>query len=208
MSGLKTVDIDEVLGSMENAEADLNIVVLDACRDNPFPSNTRGMSRGLAQTSAPRGTFVAYATAPGDVAEDGTGRNSPYTTALAEAIRTPGLKLEDVFKQVRREVALQTDGRQTPWENSSIFGDFYFTPPAPEPEPAPVAITPPPEVAPQAPAPALTPEPSPATVAIPDKLPAPAPVQTANPQAPVTLDESGTITRPNRPKYNTTFITP
>lgn len=209
--GLKTVDINEVLGSMENADPELSIVILDACRDNPFEGTTRGLSRGLAQTFAPRGTFVAYATAPGDVAEDGRNDNSPYTSALVEAIKAPGLKLEDVFKQVRREVALQTDGRQTPWENSSIYGDFYFTPPAP----TPVAVTP----APEAPTPAPAPESAPATAAIPDTLPAPekqtAP-QTTSPAwaeslqtpAPAKAAKPETAVRSNRPKYNTTFITP
>ena len=144
--GLETIEIDDVLGRMAAAEPDMNIVILDACRDNPFAQGSRGMTRGLAQTLAPRGTFVAYATAPGEVAEDGSGKNSPYTEALVETVKTPGLKLEDVFKQVRRKVALSTEGRQTPWENSSIFGDFYFTPPkAPEIETA-------------APAPQQTPE--------------------------------------------------
>ena len=124
---LETVDIGEVLVSMKSADADLSIIILDTSRDNPFNGSARGLSRGLAHMLAPRGTFLAYATAPGNVAEDGTGHYSPYTSALTEAIETPGLKLEDVFKQVRREVALQTDGRQTPWENSSIYGDFYFT---------------------------------------------------------------------------------
>ena len=164
---LETVEIDDVLGRMAAAEPDLNIVILDACRDNPFEGQSRGLTRGLAQTSAPRGTFVAYATAPGKVAEDGSGVNSPYTSALVEAVSTPGLKLEEVFKQVRREVALQTDGRQTPWENSSIFGDFYFTPPRPEP---PVTATLPPQTQPEPePAPAV-PEP-PVTVSLPEVRP-------------------------------------
>jgi len=189
--GLKTVDINEVLGSMENAEAALNIVILDACRDNPFEGTTRGLSRGLAQTFAPRGTFVAYATAPGQVAEDGRSNNSPYTSALVEAIRTPGLKLEDTFKQVRREVALETDGRQTPWENSSIYGDFYFTPPAPTPEPVTATI---PKFLPPAPAPA----------------PEPAPVVTETRVTPPIVDENETAvrTKPRGPSNNTFIITP
>ena len=75
---LETLEIDNVLGRMGNAETDLSIVILDACRNNPFNQGTRGVSRGLAQTSAPRGTFVAYATAPGKIAHDGNGQNSPY----------------------------------------------------------------------------------------------------------------------------------
>ncbi|MGI9450944.1 MAG: caspase family protein, partial [Geminicoccaceae bacterium] len=134
---LETVEINEVLARMGNAEAKLNIVILDACRNNPFNEGTRGLNRGLAQTAAPSGTFVAYATSPGKVAQDGDSQHSPYTAAIVKNLETPGLKLEDVFKKVRQDVALQTDGEQIPWENSSVFGDFYFAEPLPEPEPEP-----------------------------------------------------------------------
>lgn len=155
---LETLEIDNVLGRMGNAETDLSIVILDACRNNPFNQGARGISRGLAQTSAPRGTFVAYATSPGKIAHDGNGENSPYTSAIVKNLETPGLKLEDVFKKVRQDVALQTDGDQIPWENSSVFGDFYFNPsqPSAEPEPSVVAATPPAA----APLPAAQPAPS------------------------------------------------
>lgn len=156
---LETVEIDDVLGRMGNAEADLNIVILDACRNNPFMSNTRGISRGLAQTGAPRGTFVAYATSPGKVAQDGDLDNSPYTAAIVRNLGTPGLKLEDVFKKVRQDVALQTNGEQIPWENSSVFGDFYFA--EPEPEPEPVVVQPEPEPAPVIVEPKPEPQPAP-----------------------------------------------
>lgn len=131
-----SVNVDEILGRMEDADNRLNIVVLDACRDNPFASSTRSAVRGLAQTAAPSGTFIAYAAAPGQRASDGTGDNSPFTSALLTALDQPGLKLEEVFKQVRGDVVATTD--QTPWTNSSITGDFYFRmpeeePPAPEP---------------------------------------------------------------------------
>jgi uncharacterized caspase-like protein len=139
---LETVEIDRVLGRMGVAGTELNIVILDACRNNPFSAASRSVSRGLAQTIAPRGTFVAYATAPGNVAEDGVGRNSPYTGSLVKHLATPGLKLEDLFKEVRRDVAKQTDGRQTPWENSSVFGDFFFVPAAARSEPPEVAARP------------------------------------------------------------------
>ena len=150
---LETVEINEVLARMGNAEAKLNIVILDACRNNPFNEGTRGLNRGLAQTTAPSGTFVAYATAPGKVAQDGSSQHSPYTAAIVKNLETPGLKLEDVFKRVRQDVALQTNGEQIPWENSSVFGDFYFAEPLPEPEPEPkqqVAVhTPEPEPEPE-----------------------------------------------------------
>lgn len=135
---LETVEIENVLGRMGNAETDLSIVILDACRNNPFSQGSRSLSRGLAQTSAPRGTFVAYATAPGKIAQDGDGENSPYTAAIVEALELPGLKLEEVFKKVRQDVALRTDGKQIPWENSSVFGDFYFTDPVETAPPKPV----------------------------------------------------------------------
>lgn len=213
---LETVEIDDVLGRMAAAEPDLNIVILDACRDNPFAGRSRGLSRGLAQTLAPRGTFVAYATAPGQVAEDGGGNNSPYTSALVEAVNTPGLKLEDVFKQVRRDVALETDGRQTPWENSSIFGDFYFTPPKPTPKEPPVTATLP---TPQPAAPAPAPEPPVVTLPkVPSTLPptqqaAPsAPSTIVLPQAPVANDDVAPAApakqRARNPSINTIIITP
>ncbi len=153
---LETVEIDDVLARMGNAEADLNIVILDACRNNPFNNGTRGLGRGLAQTSAPRGTFVAYATAPGKVAQDGDSGNSPYTAAIVKNLETPGLKLEDVFKRVRQEVAVQTDGEQIPWENSSVFGDFYFSEPLPEPEPEEVETAALPQEEPEIKAPELS----------------------------------------------------
>ncbi len=125
------VSIDKVLGQLEYAGNDLNIIILDACRNNPFASVSRSASGdgGLAQMNAPKGTFVAYATAPGKTASDGTGQNGLYTERLAKAIMHPGDKIEDVFKNVRNEVynaskAMGTE--QIPWENSSIFGDFYF----------------------------------------------------------------------------------
>jgi uncharacterized caspase-like protein len=81
---------------------------------------------GLVQTFAPPRTFLAYATAPGQVASDGTGKDSPYSAALIQALGVPGLKLEDVFKRVRNSVAQATHSAQIPWDNSSVFDDFYF----------------------------------------------------------------------------------
>lgn len=124
---LETVDLQQVMGRLGVAGNRLNVVILDACRNNPFSRHSRSVSRGLAQTFAPNGTFVAYATAPGDIALDGDGRNSPYTGALIETIRQPGMKIEEVFKEVRRIVTHRTKGQQRPWDNSSIIGEFYFT---------------------------------------------------------------------------------
>jgi uncharacterized caspase-like protein len=141
----EAVDLADVLKQMGAAGKRLNIVVLDACRDNPFTTRaievSRSLSRstgnvpfkigsGLAQTFAPSRTFLAYSTAPGQVASDGAGSNSPYSGALIEALKVPGLKLEDVFKQVRNAVASATGQVQIPWDNSSVFDDFYFRIPA------------------------------------------------------------------------------
>ena len=128
---LKTaaVNAELVLSWMEEAGNGLNIVVLDACRNNPYGERNRGGARGLAPMDAPSGSVIAYAAAPGKVAKDGDGENSPYTAALARALVQPGLRIEDVFKQVRGTVAELTGGEQTPWENTSLFGDFYFVPP-------------------------------------------------------------------------------
>ena len=122
------VDMSWVLAQMEAAGNDINMIVLDACRNNPFKSRFRSASRGLARINAPRGSFISYATGPGEVAEDGVGANSPFTKALAEHMKTPGLAIETVFKKVRSSVLDATGKRQTPWETSSLTGDFYFVP--------------------------------------------------------------------------------
>ena len=123
---LQTLPVNSFLRTMESAKSPVNIVVLDACRNNPFSRAFRGTSGGLAPVNAPRGSYIAYATAPGAVAADGEGGNSPYTIALASILSTPGLKLEDVFKKTREKVLASTNEKQVPWETSSITGDFYF----------------------------------------------------------------------------------
>lgn len=139
----EAVDVGMVMAEMDHARNRLNIVILDACRDNPFARSFRSSAQGLASMNAPSGTLVAYATAPGSVANDGAGENGIYTGELVKAMGIQGLKVEDVFKQVRSGVREATQGKQVPWESSSLEGDFYFTPPAPPP---PVAATPaPPE---------------------------------------------------------------
>ena len=121
------VDADIVLRAMESAGNELNIVILDACRNNPF---TRGFGggRGLARMEGPAGTFIAYATAPGAVSQDGANRNSPYTRHLLAAMSMPGLSLEQVFKQVLVAVEQESGGGQIPWVASSLRGEFYFAP--------------------------------------------------------------------------------
>ncbi len=119
------VEADWVLRQMESARNVTNIVILDACRNNPFVGAAR-LDDGLAEMDAPTGSFLSYATAPGSVAVDGVGSNSPFTKALADAIQVPGLAIEQVFKQVRIDVLQSTGGQQTPWDASSLVADFAF----------------------------------------------------------------------------------
>ncbi len=127
----EALNAGRVLSNMELAGARLSIVILDACRDNPFKGWYRGSdAQGLAQMNAPTGSIIAYSTAPGKVAADGTGRNSPFTQHLLAAMRTPGWGIERVLKKVRIGVMNATGKRQVPWESSSLTGDFYFVAPA------------------------------------------------------------------------------
>lgn len=157
----EAVDADNILEAMEFAGNKLNFVILDACRNNPYSRSFRSASRGLARMSAPSGTLVAYSTAPGDVAADDKGANSPYSQALARAMRIPGVPVEQVFKQVRISVRKDTKQAQTPWESSSLTGNFSFLPsgtlppqiaslPPARPAPAPVARPAAPRAAPAA----------------------------------------------------------
>jgi hypothetical protein len=122
----EAVPAGRILASLEDAGARLNIVILDACRDAPFARGFRSQARGLAFIAAPKGTIVAYATAPGDVALDGTGRNSPYAAAILRNLPAPGLGVEAFFKEVGRDVDRATGGRQRPWMSSDFLGDFSF----------------------------------------------------------------------------------
>jgi hypothetical protein len=129
----QSLSMEFFLAKMSSAQRNVNIFIVDACRDNPFMSFSRSGSRGLANVEAPKGTLIAYSTAPGDVALDGKAseRNSPYTRNLVRAINEKRLPIELVFKQVRRSVQQETAGAQTPWENTSLTGDFYFHSPKP-----------------------------------------------------------------------------
>jgi len=121
------IDAEAVLRAMESAGNGFNIVILDACRNNPFARSLG--SRGLARMDGPAGTFIAYATGPGAISQDGgAGRNSPYTRHLLATLNTPGLSLEQVFKQVLVAVEQDTGGSQIPWVASSLRGEFYFLP--------------------------------------------------------------------------------
>src|SRR5205814_9174287 len=121
------VDVSLVLNYMDDAQNGLNIVILDACRNNPFARSFRSATGGRAQLDAPTGTLIAYATAPGRVASDGTGQNGLYTSELLKQMRVPGLSATEMFMRVRAEVMKQTGSKQVPWEASSLVGTFYFS---------------------------------------------------------------------------------
>jgi hypothetical protein len=117
-----------VLEKMQSAGNRMNLVILDACRNNPFAVRSRASGMGLATMSAPSGSMVAYSTSPGSVASDGNGQNGLYTQHLAKVISNPGLPVEEVFKQVRTLVRRDSNNQQTPWENTALEGQFYFQP--------------------------------------------------------------------------------
>lgn len=123
------IPLQSVMRTMARSNTRLNIVVLDACRDNPFTGDGwTATVTGLASVVAPTGTIIAYSTGPGEIAEDGREDHSPYTAALASEIMTPGASLEDVFRATRRHVLERTGRRQTPWEHSSLVSQFSFIP--------------------------------------------------------------------------------
>lgn len=126
---IESVAADAVLKQMEHAGASTSIVILDACRNNPLKRSAfRSASRGLARMDAPNGSFIAYSTAPGDVAADGTGTNSPFASALATEMVKSGQAIEETFRNVRIEVMQRTAEAQTPWDSSSMIRPFYFAP--------------------------------------------------------------------------------
>lgn len=115
-----------IMANMERSNSRINIMILDACRNNPFPSGYRSAESGLAEVRRAKGSFIAYATAPGSVASDGDGRNGLYTQELLNAMKKPGLTIEQVFKEVRKNVLRLSGDRQYTWDSSNIIGDFYF----------------------------------------------------------------------------------
>jgi uncharacterized caspase-like protein len=116
-----------VLANMERSSTRMNIVIMDACRNNPFPSSSRSAGgSGLAEIKRAKGSFIAYATAPGSTASDGEGRNGLYTQELLKAMKRPNRTIESVFKEVRANVLKLSDDRQNTWDSSNIIGDFYF----------------------------------------------------------------------------------
>ncbi|MCB1519805.1 MAG: caspase family protein [Hyphomicrobiaceae bacterium] len=147
----EAIKLNFILRQMEiDREGKTTIVMLDACRDNPLARNlarsmgTRSVAvgRGLAAAATGLGTFIAYATQPGNVALDGDGRNSPFTSALTKHMRTQGRNLNATMIAVRNEVVAATGGRQVPWDHSALTGDFYFVPRAVTPQQGTVASAP------------------------------------------------------------------
>ncbi len=122
------LSLDKVVDVMAKSKASTKIIILDACRNNPWERNWQRASglRGLASVYAPKGTIIGFATSPGEVASDGAGRNGTYTAALLQHIDTPDCAIETMFKRVRNTVAADSRGKQTSWEHTSLSGEFYF----------------------------------------------------------------------------------
>lgn len=124
------VDASGLMAGLRKAANPLNVIVLDACRDNPFGDDVRLTGRGLSQMDTPSNTLLAYATAPGSAASDGDGTHGLYTESLLREMQVPEARLEDVFKRARLAVRKRSGGAQIPWESTSFEDDFYFIPPA------------------------------------------------------------------------------
>jgi hypothetical protein len=120
------IDLNYVLNTMKIGQSVLNIVILDACRNNPFAQGSRSARSGLASVKAPSGTLIAYATAPDSTAADGDSGNSPYTEELTRQMQAPGLVLETMFRRVTEKVSARTGGRQEPWISDNHKGEFFF----------------------------------------------------------------------------------
>ncbi len=177
----RTIRMGYVLGELEGAQVKVSIVILDACRDNPFARGYRSAARGLAQMDAASGSLIAFATSPGSVAADGADRNGIYTKHLLASLRQGDTDILKVFNRATEDVYTETGGKQRPWFSTSLIGDFYFNPTTvaaerPSVPPPPAAAgdqpSPPPPVA------AATP-PAPVTAATPSAAP-PAPVADAD----------------------------
>lgn len=123
------VDLGAVLDGIKRAANAMNLVIVDACRNNPFGGGL-AVQKGLSQIDAPPGTLLAYSTSPGNTASDGLGKNGLYTEHLLREMKVSDAKIEDVFKRVRLAVRRQSFGKQIPWESTSLEEDFYFVPPA------------------------------------------------------------------------------
>jgi hypothetical protein len=122
----QSLSLQNVLSLADESKAELRLMFLDACRDNPWQVATRSMAGGLAKVEPPKGTLISYATRPGSVAEDGDGTNGIYTSHLLKHITTPNLPVESVFKRVANDVYRTTNGRQEPWHEGNLRGEFAF----------------------------------------------------------------------------------
>ncbi len=124
----ESLPMGKIQNAMEEAKTEVNIIIVDACRSNPFGRRwTRNtQNQGLAPIQALTGSFIAFATAPGNSAEDGTGTNGTFTSYILKYIQTPNLSIEELFKKVRQGVSNETEKRQIPWDSSSLIGDFSF----------------------------------------------------------------------------------
>ena len=134
------MDLGAVMEKLDTARNPVNLVILDACRDNPFGSRFQATAKGLAQVEAPPGTLIAFSTAPGSAAADGAGRNGLYTGHLLAEMKKPGASIEETFRTVRASVRRDSKGAQVPWESTSLETEFKFhaavaKPPAPVPAP-------------------------------------------------------------------------
>lgn len=150
---LEAISADSVLAQMQYAHNSVNLVFLDACRNNPLSRGFRSTERGLARVDAPRGSFVGYSTAPGEVSVDGAGENSPYTLALAEEMLRPGAAIEEVHRAVRLKVLAATNEQQTPWDSSSLTATVTLAAGQPANTASAAVTSPPASIAP-APSPA------------------------------------------------------
>ena len=124
----ESLDSNLVLGKMDEAGNRVNMIILDACRDNPFTRSFRNLNQGLAQMEAAKGSLIAFATGPGSVAADGTGRNGLYTQHLLNSLKHPDSDVDKVFRRVAAGVAKASGNKQIPWKSDSLTGDFQFRP--------------------------------------------------------------------------------
>ena len=197
----QAISLDKLLELVDGAAPKVKIVILDSCRDNPLTrtlvrgAGTRGLARIDLDAASAKGTLIAFSTAPGSVAQDGTGRNSPFTQALLAHMETPGLDIRQMFGQVRADVDLQTQGGQTPWVNEAIIGSFAMAGTVTDPQPVKtIQVVPQEEAEPQPqPEPAQPPEPQQQASLDPEPVPLPD-AQTQPPrnnQAQFILPDSG-----------------
>jgi TPR repeat protein len=142
------IDANYAVRTMEESQVEVSIVILDACRNNPFARSFRSTAAGLAQMTAAKGTVIAFATAPGSVASDGKGRNGTYTRNLLDNLRQSDTDILKVFQRTRAGVVKDTGGKQMPWESTSLIGDFHFRPQVVSATQVAIAVQPAPGAAP------------------------------------------------------------